>query len=305
VSAQIFQTRSIPDHFPASLEEKQMILFKLIVLVLASQMILGSQALAAKSNRSEQKLSLPARSNTALSGSEFIQKIKNLPAKLREKKIVDEILNGNVPNFQRQLVPVERKIFSGPHKGKKLRYWVLPDYLAIGSDQDFVRVPLNLRSINTLAQKLNLSLPTTLMVDDIYAQAQVKLKPMTLPSCKDMSSVHYFKKHNALVQSQLQESAWKPGTLVAGHKKDVVQSLRLIAKPKAIAIYGWHQGSNSPIQPLSTVHGAEYADYSHGVRFVSNIVEVDNTVQDLRNVLSQKLSTTVAAQPEKLATPRS
>lgn len=277
----------------------------LLKIVLGCQLTFLSQSLLAKSIPGEQLLGLPERSQTALNGSEFIQKIRFMPAKLREKMIVDEILDGNIPQFQRQLVPVERIILSGNQKGKKMRYWVLPDYLAIGSDQDFIRVPLNMLSINILAQKLNLSLPTTLMVDDIYAQAQVKLKPETLPSSKDMCSVQYFKDHNALVQSQLQHLAWKPGMLVAGHKKDVVQSLRLIAKPTAVAIYGWHEGSSSPIQPLSTVHGAEYADYSHGVRFVSNIVEVNNTILDLRNVLSQKLSAAVTAQPISSVVPRS
>jgi hypothetical protein len=100
-----------------------------------------------------------------------------------------------------------------------------------------------------------------------------------------------------MVQGQLQQSRWKPGMLVAGHKKDVVQSLRLVKKPKAVAIYGWHKSSNDPIQPLSTVHGAEYADYSHGVRYVSNVVEVNQKTVDLRSVLSQKLSTTIATNP--------
>jgi hypothetical protein len=251
----------------------------------------------AQSAPAQRLLGLPERAQDAPGGTEFIKRIQKLPADARERRIVKEILNGNIPQFQRQLVPVERKIASGPYKGKLMRYWVLPDYLAIGSDQDFVRVPLNMNSIRILAQKLNLSLPTQPMVDDIYAQAQVKLKPTTLPSGREMSSVRYFHEHNSLVQNQLQESAWKPGMLVAGHKKDVVQSLRLIKKPQAVAIYGWHRHHGNPIQPLSTVHGAEYADYSHGVRYVSNVVEVNNMVVDLRNVLSQKLTTTLATNP--------
>lgn len=252
---------------------------------------------AAQSAPTQRLLGLPERAQGAPSGTEFMKRIQKLPAEARERMIVKEILNGNIPQFQRQLVPVERKIASGPYKGKVMRYWVLPDYLAIGSDRDFVRVPLNMISIRTLAQKLNLSLPTQPMVDDIYAQAQVKLKPTTLPSGREMSSVRYFYEHNSLVQNQLEHSSWKPGMLVAGHKKDVVQSLRLIQKPQAVAIYGWHRSGGSPIQPLSTVHGAEYADYSHGVRYVSNVVEVNNMVVDLRNVLSQKLSTTLATNP--------
>lgn len=284
-----------------SLEGNFMMNCKILALMFGLQLALTVPSHAAEARSGQRLLGLPERAPGAPGGSEFMQRIKNLPAELREKKIVEEILRGNIPQFQRQLVPVERKIVSGPYKGKTLRYWVLPDYLAIGSNADFVRVPLNMWSIRILAQKLNLSLPTTAMVDDIYAQAQVKLKPTTLPSGRQMSSVQYFSHHNSLVQNQLLQSEWKPGMLVAGHKKDVVQSLRLVAKPKAVAIYGWHKSSKSPIQPLSTVHGAEYADYSHGVRYISNVVEVNHKVLDLRNVLSQKLSTTLATNPAKVA----
>ncbi|WP_141733549.1 hypothetical protein [Oligoflexus tunisiensis] len=266
----------------------------LLTLLLASH-----TALAMGSRESEQLLGLPERPGNALTGTQFIQKIKHVPQYLREKMIIKEVLTGNIPEFQRTLVPVESTITSGPYQGQKLRYWVLPDYLSIGTNDDFVRVPLNLYSIRILARKLNLSIPTTDMVDDIYTQAQLKLKPTALPSGRAMTTVQYFQMHNRLVQNQIEESGGTPGMLVAGHKKDVVQSLRLLAKPQAIAIYGWHMDRNQPIQPLSTIHGAEYADYSHGVRFVSNIVEVNGHVMDLRAVLDQKLSETLASRPAR------
>jgi hypothetical protein len=59
------------------------------------------------------------------------------------------------------------------------------------------------------------------------------------------------------------------GELISGHKKDVVMSNRLASRPGKVAIYGWHRPSGVPIQPLSTVHGSGYADYSHGVRLIS------------------------------------
>ncbi len=40
-----------------------------------------------------------------------------------------------------------------------------------------------------------------------------------------------------------------------------------------------------PIQPLSTVHGACYADYSHGVRLVSENVLVDGGTRSIYDVL--------------------
>ena len=40
-----------------------------------------------------------------------------------------------------------------------------------------------------------------------------------------------------------------------------------------------------PIQPLSTVHGALYVDYSHGVRLVSTTVVVDGRPRSIYDAL--------------------
>ena len=75
------------------------------------------------------------------------------------------------------------------------------------------------------------------------------------------------------------------GELVSGHKKDVVITNRLLQRQGKIAIYGWHQYAGAPIQPLSTVHGSCYADYSHGIRLVSNTVLVAGEPQSIFEVI--------------------
>ena len=64
----------------------------------------------------------------------------------REQAIRDEILNGNLPQFLRKLAPVQ--LHSGTPDGRRLTatIFVTPDYLAIGSDDDFLRIPMNLHS---------------------------------------------------------------------------------------------------------------------------------------------------------------
>jgi len=54
------------------------------------------------------------------------------------------------------------------------------------------------------------------------------------------------------------------GELTSGDKKDLVLTSLLWRVPGRVAIYGWHRAVNQPIQPLSKVHGARYADYSPG-----------------------------------------
>ena len=213
---------------------------------------------------------LPERPTTAMSGQEFMNSIKGLNGLEREQVIVREILSGNFPDFLRLLKPVSFK-----HKDWKGRVWtlttfVMPDYLAVGSNKDYVRVPLNLFSAKTLTRAFNFSLPTKKMVNAIYRQAEVKLTPRPMRPGPLMTSSAYFQSHNNFIQGQLRRHQPKLGTLVAGHKKDVVQSRKLTKKPRAIAIFGWHKLNHKPIQPLSTVHGAGYADYSHGIRLVSN-----------------------------------
>jgi len=46
-----------------------------------------------------------------------------------------------------------------------------------------------------------------------------------------------------------------------------------------------HQGAGDPIQPLSTVHGAQYVDYSHGVRLASMTVVVDGRPRSICDAL--------------------
>jgi hypothetical protein len=74
--------------------------------------------------------------------------------------------------------------------------------------------------------------------------------------------------------------------LLAGHKKDLVLANRLSSNRGRVAIYGWHRGNGDPIQPLSTVHGEYYADYSHGIRLVSRTAYVNGRPVDLRSLLT-------------------
>ncbi|MDE3029032.1 MAG: hypothetical protein KGH84_11600, partial [Paracoccaceae bacterium] len=54
--------------------------------------------------------------------------------------------------------------------------------------------------------------------------------------------------------------------------------------PGKVAIYGWQRTNGLPIQPLSTVHGAFYADYSHGIRLVSNTAFVNGKPHPLSDI---------------------
>jgi hypothetical protein len=98
-----------------------------------------------------------------------------------------------------------------------------------------------------------------------------------------MGSNFYLSKHQQRIDEQ--RSGLRVGELISGHKKDLVLSNRLGQLPGRVAIYGWHRAPGHPIQPLSTVHGAEYVDYSHGVRLVSTTVVVDGRPRSIYDAL--------------------
>ena len=229
--------------------------------------------------------SIPPRSRQALHGSQFAESVLNLNRHERERAILDQLLEGNLPSFLRKLVPV--KLSSELAGGKPLTatIFVMPEYLAIGSDSDFLRIPMNLHTATAVANRFGFVLPTKKIVDAIYDQSSCHFTPQPLPAGPQMTSTEYYRVHNAMIDKQSQALGFPLGALVSGHKKDVVLTNRLVTRPGQIAIYGWHRAPGAPIQPLSTVHGAGYADYSHGIRLVAKMAMVDGKLRSVAGIL--------------------
>jgi len=235
---------------------------------------------------SQPVLRLPARPAGAMAGSEFMRRTSGLSDADRDRAAVAEIERGNVPSFLARLTPVE--IAGGASgSGVAATLWVTPDYLAIGSDADFVYVPLSYPSATLVADRFASVLPTAKMVDAIYEQSAHQLPPLPLPAGPQMRSNAYLSRHQQGIDAQ--RAGLPLGVLIAGHKKDLVLSNRLHRLPGRVAIYGWHRAADRPIQPLSTVHGAGYVDYSHGVRLVSASVVVNGRVRSIYEALQDSL----------------
>lgn len=228
---------------------------------------------------------LPARPARSRSGSAFVREVLHLAGEARDRAVTEQVLSGNVPQFLRTLAPVTMSGTSPEGERIDVTICVTPDYLAVGDNTDFVRVPVGLPAAARIAADLGFHLPTTKMVDAIYAQAEVHLPPAPMPPTAQMASTDYFWRHNAMVEDQRARSGKGTRALTAGQKKDIVMSNRLLTKPGRVAIYGWHRPNGKPIQPLSTVHGARYADYSHGVRLVSDTAFVNGAPYPLAQIL--------------------
>jgi hypothetical protein len=213
----------------------------------------------------------------------------------REEAILHEILAGNVPSFLRKLVPVRLSFQSSQGKTMNATIFAMPEYLAIGTDKDYLRIPMNLYTAAAVASKMGFVLPTRKIVDAIYAQASFHFAPEPMTAGPEMRSTQYYVTHNEKVEAQARSLGVTDGALVSGDKKDVVVSNRLERNPGKIAIYGWHRLNGAAIQPLSTVHGACYADYSHGIRLVSQTMLVDGEEKSVYDVLDDPtLSQTIS-----------
>jgi hypothetical protein len=96
-----------------------------------------------------------------------------------------------------------------------------------------------------------------------------------------------------MIEDQVHAIGARLGALISGDKKDVVMTNRLAMNVGRIAIYGWHRGPGQPIQPLSTVHGANYADYSHGIRLISEWALINGKLRSIRDFLQDPMTTRV------------
>jgi len=241
-----------------------------------------------------QMLNLPPRATNALGGQDFVKLITPLPAPpdtQRENLIYAQIAGGNVPSWMRKLVLITTNaVINGTNH--TVSYYVTPDYMCVGADNDYLLEPMTPVLAQRVANLLDCTLPTRKMVKEIWAQAQVKLTPAPIPASPAMITVPIFNQHNSNVWTQRSAclEAHPLGSLVAGHKKDVVISALLLTNfhksHTPVVIYGWQQTNGAPIQSLYSGHAQTWADYSHGIRLVQEAITVDGAPATVSGILT-------------------
>lgn len=258
-------------------------------------------------NLFSQLLNLPPRSASALTGSQFVSTISSgsLSLTSRENMIYTEISNGNVPDFYRNLVPVKSyAVISGVIDS--VTYYVLPDYLAVGTDTDYFLCPMSPMLATQIADLTGCTLPTRKMVNDIWTAAKVKLAPSTIAPGPLMTTVPVFEDHNTTVKGQRNAvvGTYPLGNLVSGDKKDVVISNLIYSTANRVVIYGWHQTNGTPIQPLSNVHADTYMDYSHGIRLIQSAATYHGAPTTVKNILQSSALSSLLSDEGVIATPQ-
>lgn len=227
-------------------------------------------ALLIFSCQTTKKIKTPDRSSS-LTGNEFYHKAFAMKWKERDSFAVKEIFAGNIPSFLKKFEKVKASITDST-TGKTIQaaYFVSPDYLSIGTDDDWARINITPLAAQKIADSFHCFLPTRKMVDDIYKAAKIKLEPVPMYAFRDSTPTMWH--HHLIIEGQRKG---RKG-LIAGIQKDVVISGKVSRDPKPdrVAIYGWHKLDGEPIQPLYTGHVYWWVDYSQGIRLIYRKIKV-------------------------------
>jgi len=217
------------------------------------------------------RIQVPSVNDDRIKGNDFYHQAFGMKWQERDSFAVKEILAGNIPSFLTKFEKIKVSITDSiTGKTIKAEYFVSPDYLSIGTDEDWARINITPLAAQKIADSFNCFLPTRKMVDDIYKAAKIKLEPVPMFAFRDSTPTMWH--HHLIIEGQRQG---RKG-LIAGIQKDVVISGKISRDPKPdrVAIYGWHKLDGIPIQPLYTGHIYWWVDYSQGIRLVYRKIKV-------------------------------
>lgn len=232
---------------------------------------------------SKKVITIASPKDDTVTGTSFYKTAVAWSWQKRDSFAVEEILKGNMPAFLKTFTAIHTSIYDSA-KGRTIKatYFVAKDYLSLGNDQDWARIPLTPMAAQKIADSFHCFLSTKKITDDIYKAAKVKLEPVPMYAFRDSTITMW--QHHLIVEGQRKGAKG----LIAGIKKDVVLSSKITQSGKLNheAIYGWHKLDGKPIQPLYVGHINWWVDYSHGIRLVYQIIIVDGKKMNYANVLA-------------------
>ena len=269
-----------------------------LALIFSSASVHAENVVYGKNSKlTKEKMAVPyflGKPEASLSGWNFMLKADKMEFWKLEDLIAQTILEGNVPTPMKHFRKI---VFRTPavdsveilKKRHTIEMWVLPDYLTIGTDESFVRIPMGPLAAQRIADSLNCILPTTYLVDRIaeVAEGHLDIFPFRPLDNRNSQPIVFQDSHNA-IQALYKAKGYKFGQFISGLKKDVVLTYKILTQPgweSYEAIYGWHHPDGRAQQPLFIRHGNFYVDYSHGIRLIYRTIKVDGKEMDAREIL--------------------
>lgn len=230
-------------------------------------------------------VTIPHRRADAATGSEFINRVADMGSVRRDSVAFKEMSEGNMPSWLTRPVALTDTLLDASGDSHVVTFYILPDFLAIGSDDDFFRVPLLPGTAQKVADLYGAILPTCKISAIIHRFSDVKMEPHPMTPDSTMTTVPVFARHDSIIEAQRKELGLPLGSVIAGHKKDIVITNRMDSETGRLYIYGWHHPDGKPIQPLTGVHYDGYVDYSHGARLVFDKVIIDGKECSIKEIL--------------------
>lgn len=221
---------------------------------------------------------------TRISGSDVVRALTGVSAAAREYAILDYAMAGAVPDALARFVRVTTSRQDAQGRERTIAYDVTFDFFSLGTDADYIRMPMWPVTAQCILDSWHCILPTPRMVEQIHKQAA----PIVMPTTStERGSTEAYASTNARINAAVAKAKVPLGGLISGHRKDVVISKGLAAHPGNVVIYAglkddgtWWQTKSNPVS-----HNNRYVDYSHGFRFVRWEMWVDGVPYDIRDVL--------------------
>ena len=183
-------------------------LVALMMMFAAMPLHAGDVVYGKNSKLKKERMAVPyfqGKQEASLTGWNFMLQADKMEFWKLEDYIAQTILEGNVPSpmksFRkivfRTAVVDSVEVLSKPHT---IEMWVLPDYLSIGTDESFVRMPMGPLAAQRIADSLHCILPTTYLVDRIAeaSEGHLDIFPFRPLENRNSQPIVFQDSHNAI-----------------------------------------------------------------------------------------------------------
>jgi hypothetical protein len=247
----------------------------------------------------------PPAAPARITGSELLERYAEVDPSdddARQDLVLEQVAAKNMPDSWDDWVTVT----VDGRKGTVVEFEVSPHGLRLGTNADWVEVPLDGPHSAAAAEMLGVRLATAWMVDQVYDATRSKgcvvhyfaatqiahslgyadWSP-NAPDGKKMMSAEFFEQRNLLLHEWLRKNDVDDSTLVAGYFKCVVPPIDGVTHHGGLEMIGGHDDTGSLVQPLSGgFHERAFYDYSQNLRLAQDRLRVDGRPMTLEEFYS-------------------
>jgi hypothetical protein len=166
---------------------------------------------------------------SSISASEIVRALGGLTGEAREHEIIRYGEAGNLPAALWRFVTVTSTRKDARGKEHTFSYDVSFDFFSLGVDTDYIRIPMWPITAQRLLDAWQCTLPTPRMVEQIHKQSVPIVMPTT-STARDRPQRMRIPTGSSTPRSKRRRSPI--GTLISGHRKDVVISKGLHDHPR-------------------------------------------------------------------------